>query len=183
MNYDNWIRQQFRDNVPYDAFVRQLVTAKGSTWQNGAVTLYRDRRSPDEMATLVSQLFLGIRLDCAKCHHHPFERWSQRDFYQFSAYFAKVSLRELVCRRRFPVVKRPSLRPPRFVAHPLTGETMTPTPLYEVADSKETSAKESLDPRDQLADWMTSRDNDFFARVHVNRTWAILMGRGLVTGR
>ena len=90
LNYDNWIRQQLRDNVAYDAFVRKLITAKGSTWHNGAATLYRDRRSPEETATMVSQLFLGIRLECAKCHHHPFERWSQKDFYQFSAFFSKV---------------------------------------------------------------------------------------------
>ncbi len=181
LNYDNWIRQQFRDNVPYDSFVRDLVTAKGSTWQNGAATLFRDRRSPDEMGTLISQLFLGIRLDCAKCHHHPFERWSQQDFYQFSAYFAKVKY------------KGTGLSPPisggeetvfastkGSVSHPLTGETMTPTPLYDVASSLEAKDSEPLDSREQLAHWMTSRDNDFFAKVQVNRTWAILMGRGLV---
>ncbi|EMI20106.1 secreted protein containing DUF1549 [Rhodopirellula maiorica SM1] len=186
MNYDNWIRQQFRDEVPYDTFVRQLVTAKGSTWQNGAATLYRDRRSPDEVATMVSQLFLGIRLDCAKCHHHPFERWSQQDFYQFAAYFAKVGR------------KGTGLSPPisggeevvytsskGSVSHPLTGETMTPTPLFEITDlenieAKQASSGEPIDPREQLAQWMTSTDNDFFAKVHVNRTWGILMGRGLV---
>ena len=181
LNYDNWIRQQFRDNVPYDSFVRDLVTAKGSTWQNGAATLFRDRRSPDEMGTLISQLFLGIRLDCAKCHHHPFERWSQQDFYQFSAYFAKVNY------------KGTGLSPPisggeetvfastkGSVSHPLTGQTMTPTPLYDVANSNEATATDPLDPRERLADWMTSRENDFFAKVQVNRTWAILMGRGLV---
>ncbi|WP_442505338.1 DUF1549 domain-containing protein [Novipirellula sp. SH528] len=186
MNYDNWIRQQFRDEVPYDTFVRKLVTAKGSTWQNGAATLYRDRRSPDEVATMVSQLFLGIRLDCAKCHHHPFERWSQQDFYQFAAYFAKVSY------------KGTGLSPPisggeevvftsskGSVLHPLTSETMTPTPLFQVAGNEATDTPESdngepADPRDALAQWMTSTDNDFFAKVHVNRTWGILMGRGLV---
>ncbi|GAA4455424.1 DUF1549 and DUF1553 domain-containing protein [Novipirellula rosea] len=186
MNYDNWIRQQFRDEVPYDTFVRQLVTAKGSTWQNGAATLYRDRRSPDEVATMVSQLFLGIRLDCAKCHHHPFERWSQQDFYQFAAYFSKVGY------------KGTGLSPPisggeeivftsskGSVSHPLTGETMTPTPLFEVAgaDAADPNADNHgapIDPREALAQWMTSTDNDFFAKVHVNRTWGILMGRGLV---
>ncbi len=186
MNYDNWIRQQFRDEVPYDTFVRQLVTAKGSTWQNGAATLYRDRRSPDEVATMVSQLFLGIRLDCAKCHHHPFERWSQQDFYQFAAYFSKVGY------------KGTGLSPPisggeeivftsskGSVSHPLTGETMTPTPLFEVAgaDAADPNADNHgapIDPREALAQWMTSTDNDYFARVHVNRTWGILMGRGLV---
>ncbi|QDS91576.1 hypothetical protein FF011L_03060 [Roseimaritima multifibrata] len=186
MNYDNWIRQQFRDDVPYDSFVRQLVTAKGSTWQNGAATLYRDRRSPDEVAPMVSQLFLGIRLDCAKCHHHVFEKWSQQDFYQFSAYFAKVGY------------KGTGLSPPisggeevvftstkGSVSHPLTGETMTPTPLFELPSGQPVAATEEtdgepVDPRVALAEWMTSKENDSFAEVQVNRTWGILMGRGLV---
>ena len=71
LNYDQWIRQSFRDDKPWNQFVHELMTAQGGTWHNGAVTLYRDRRSPDEITTMVSQLFLGIRLDCAKCHHHP----------------------------------------------------------------------------------------------------------------
>ncbi|TWU10381.1 hypothetical protein Pla52o_56630 [Novipirellula galeiformis] len=186
MNYDNWIRQQFRDNAPYDTFVRQLVTAKGSTWQNGAATLYRDRRSPDEVATMVSQLFLGIRLDCAKCHHHPFEKWSQQNFYEFAAFFSKVGH------------KGTGLSPPisggeevvytstrGSVRHPLTQEQMTPTPLFEIAglddaNTTDASSEEPVDPRDALADWMTSTDNEFFAQVQVNRTWAMLLGRGLV---
>jgi len=191
LNYDNWIRQQFRDNVSYDVFVRRLVTAKGSTWQNGAATLYRDRRSPDEIAPMVSQLFLGIRLECAKCHHHPFERWSQKDFYQFAAYFAKVTR------------KGTGLSPPISggeeivftsakgeVKHPLTGEVMSPTPLFgESAQSVSSQSSDEVsskttdgdqDPRAQLAQWMTSSENDYFAQVQVNRIWAILMGRGLV---
>ncbi len=177
LNYDNWIRQQFRDNVPYDQFVNQLVTAKGSTWHNGAATLYRDRRSPEEVATMVSQLFLGIRLECAKCHHHPFERWSQSDFYSFAAYFAKVNY------------KGTGLSPPisggeetilvsakGSVSHPLTGETLSPTPLFGDAES----IAEGADPRDSLSRWITSLENDYFAKVQVNRVWAILMGRGLV---
>ena len=196
LNYDNWIRQQFRDNVSYDSFVRRLVTAKGSTWQNGAATLYRDRRSPDEVATMVSQLFLGIRLECAKCHHHPFERWSQKDFYQFAAYFSKVTR------------KGTGLSPPISggeeivyssakgeVKHPLTGEVLAPVPLFEVAKlaaeakpeaSSNTNLKgESVsvaqeDPRVSLAEWMTAPGNDYFAHVQVNRIWSILMGRGFV---
>ncbi len=177
LNYDNWIRQQFRDNVPYDRFVKQLVTAKGSTWRNGSVTLYRDRRSPDEMATLVSQLFLGIRLECAKCHHHPFEKWSQQDFYQFAAYFSRVDH------------KGTGLSPPIsggeetiFVAgkgqvkHPVSGEVLQPRPLFGTADIDDPSS----DPREALAGWIASPENDYFARVQVNRVWALLMGRGLV---
>lgn len=177
LNYDNWIRQQFRDNVPYDQFVHSLVTARGSTWRNGAVTLYRDRRSPDEMATLVSQLFLGVRLECAKCHHHPFEKWSQTDFYQFAAFFGRVGH------------KGTGLSPPIsggeetiFVAskgevrHPTTGKSMSPQPLF----GSTAHIDASDDPREQLATWMTSKDNDYFAKVQVNRVWAALMNRGLV---
>ncbi|NND96015.1 MAG: DUF1553 domain-containing protein [Pirellulaceae bacterium] len=176
LNYDNWIRQQFRDNVPYDEFARRIITAKGSTWQNGAVTLYRDRRSPDEVATMVSQLFLGVRLECAKCHHHPFEQWSQHDFYSFAAFFGKVGR------------KGTGLSPPISggeeivfvstkgdVKHPVTGEVLDPKPLFGSA-----AVTGDDDPRDALADWMTSPDNDFFAQVQVNRVWAQLMGRGLV---
>lgn len=177
LNYDNWIRLQFREDVSHDVFVRRLVTAKGSTWQNGASTLFRDRRSPDEVATMVSQLFLGIRLECAKCHHHPFERWSQQDFYQFAAFFAKVGR------------KGTGLSPPISggeeviyssdkgeVKHPLTGQSLQPTALFGSDDPPPAD----VDPRQSLADWMTSADNDYFAKVQVNRIWAQLMGRGLV---
>ncbi len=177
LNYDDWIRQQFRDNVPYDEFATKLITAKGSTWHNGAATLFRDRREPDEIATLVSQLFLGIRLDCAKCHHHPFEKWSQRDFYQFASFFAKVDRKgtglsppisggeEIIFASRKGAVK-----------HPVTGESLEPHALY--GDSPKTT--ELADPRDALAKWMTSTGSEYFAKVHANRIWAALMGRGLV---
>ena len=88
--YDNWIREQFRSNRPYDDFVRELVTARGSTWQTGATTFFRDRRTPEEQTVMICQLFLGIRLECAKCHHHPSEKWSQEDFYSLAAYFARI---------------------------------------------------------------------------------------------
>ncbi len=186
LNYDQWIRQQFRDNVPYDQFVRELITAQGSTWRNGAVSLYRDRRSPDEMATLVSQLFLGIRLECAKCHHHPFENWSQEDFYQFSAFFAQVDF------------KGTGLSPPISggeetvfnaskgeVRHPLSGQIMSAQPLFgEIAASNRRRRKwvptRQNALREQLAEWLTSRDNSYFAAVQVNRLWTALMGRGFV---
>ncbi|TWT93969.1 DUF1549 and DUF1553 domain-containing protein [Stieleria varia] len=175
LNYDNWIRQQFRENLSHDEFARRLVTARGSTWRNGAVTLYRDRRSPDEMATLVSQLLLGVRLECAKCHHHPFESYSQADFYQFAAFFGKVAHRgtglsppisggeEIIWTSESGTVK-----------HPVSGEIMTPTPLFGSVDLSQHD-----DPRVALAQWMTT-DNPLFAKVHVNRLWAHMMGRGLV---
>jgi hypothetical protein len=176
LNYDNWIRQQFREDISYDAFVQKLITAQGSTWQNGAATLYRDRRSPDEITTMVSQLFLGIRLECAKCHHHPFESYSQTDFYQFAAYFAKVGHKGTGLSPPISGGEEVIVNSDRGeVKHPTTGETLAPTPLYPASHVVNES-----DPRESLANWMTSPENDYFARVQVNRLWATLMGRGLV---
>ena len=87
LNLDGWIRDVFRSNLPYDEFARRVVTAKGSTFDPGAATIFRDRREPQEIAPMLSQLFLGVRLDCAKCHHHPFEPIGQEQFYEFAAYF------------------------------------------------------------------------------------------------
>lgn len=175
-NLDAWLRESFRDNKPYDAFVREILTARGSTFRHGPVTVFRDRREPDEITTMVSQLFLGVRLDCAKCHHHPFEVWGQDHFYSFAAYFARMGRKGV------------GLSPPISggeemvflastgeVKHPVSGKVMTPTPLFGKA-----GAIGERDPREVLADWVVSRDNPYFARVIVNRVWADLMGRGLV---
>jgi hypothetical protein len=174
---DAWLRDAFRRNLPHDEFVRELVTARGSTWRNGAVTLFRDRREPPEIVTAVSQLFLGIRLDCAKCHHHPFEAWGQDDFYSLAAYFARLGRKGV------------GLSPPisggeeivfiaakGSIAHPLTGEEMPPRPLFGTA----AAVSPEEDPREALADWMLSPDNPYFGKVAANRIWADLMGRGLV---
>ena len=130
-NLDAWIRSAFRSNLPYDQFVREIVTARGSTFEEGPSTIFRDRREPIEIAPVISQLFLGIRLECAKCHHHPFESWGQEQFYEFAAYFARVGR------------KGTGLSPPisggeeivftaksGSVKHPLTGKVLTPKPLF-----------------------------------------------------
>lgn len=174
---DRWLRESFRANKPYDRFVRELITAQGSTFHNGAATLFRDRREPEELTTAVSQLFLGIRLECAKCHHHPFEVWSQNDFYSFAAFFARIAR------------KGTGLSPPISggeevfftaasgrVKHPLTGAEMPARPLF----GADVTADAGRDPRQALADWIVSDQNPYFAKVQVNRLWADLMGRGLV---
>ena len=177
MTYDAWIRDSFRQNKPYDQFVRELVTAKGSTWENGAAVLYRDRREPPEMTTLISQLFLGVRLECARCHHHPFEKYSQDDFYSFAAFFARTGFKgtglspPISGSEEFVLVKKTGT-----VEHPLTKQPLAPRPLFGQAPK----LAEDADPREALASWMTSDDNPFFAKVIVNRVWADLMGRGLV---
>ena len=174
---DAWLRDAFRKNLPYDQFVRQIVTAQGSTWRNGAVTVFRDRREPEEITTMVSQLFLGVRLECAKCHQHPFEVYSQADFYGMAAYFARVGH------------KGTGLSPPISggeeivfakdkgeVKHPLTNQVLPPKPL--TGSSPEPQSGQ--DPRVNLADWMLSVDNPTFARVAVNRIWSEVMGVGIV---
>jgi hypothetical protein len=176
MAFDAWIREAFRENRPYDQFVRDLVTAQGSAWRNGAATLFRDRRTPDEITPVISQLFLGVRLECAKCHHHPFEVWGQDDFYSLAAYFARVAH------------KGEGISPPIsggeeivFVAesgsvrHPITREVLAPRPLF--GEARPIAPGE--DPRRVLAEWITSDDNPYFTQVAVNRVWAELMGRGL----
>ncbi len=177
LNYDAWIREQFRRNRPWDMFVTDLITAQGSTFKNGAVTMFRDRRTPDDLTTVVSQLFLGVRLECAKCHHHPFERWGQDDFYGFAAYFAKVG-------RKGRGISAPISGSEELiyatnkgeVKHPLTGEVLVPKTLF----GKTPIIPEGSDPRRTLAAWMTSKENPYFAQVMANRIWADLMGRGLV---
>ena len=176
-NYDLWIREAFRKNKPYDQFVRELLTAQGSTFRNGNTTYYRDRREPDELTTITSQLFLGIRLECAKCHQHPFETYSQADYFSFAAYFAKIG-------RKGTGISAPISGSEEFiftaasgqVTHPVTGVVLPPKPLFGTAPE----IPEGSDPRVALAAWITSKDNAFFAQTMSNRVWADLMGRGLV---
>ncbi len=176
-NLDAWLRDAFRRNKPYDQFVRELLTAQGSTFRNGAAVLFRDRREPAEIATMVSQLFLGVRLDCARCHHHPFEVWSQDDFYSFAAFFARVGRKGTGLSPPISGGEEVVFAAPRGeVKHPVTGKVMLPRQL--LGQAAETA--EDRDPRQVLADWVTAPENPTFAKVIANRVWADLMGRGLV---
>ena len=174
---DAWLRDTFRKNISYDNFVRMLVTAQGSTWRNGAVTIYRDRRQPEEITTMISQLFLGTRLECAKCHQHPFEVYGQADFYGMAAHFARVGY------------KGTGISPPISggeeivfvkskgeVRHPLTNETLNPRTLFGEPKVVDTDH----DPRVELVEWMLSETNPFFAKAAANRLWTEVMGVGIV---
>lgn len=177
MNLDAWLRDAFRRNQPYDQMIRELVTAQGSSFRDGAVVMFRDRREPDEITTMVSQLFLGVRLDCARCHHHPFEVWSQQDFYSFAAFFGRVGFKGAGIST--PISGGEEIvftKPSGQVKHPITGKVLEPTPLL----GKPIKIPTEQDPRVVLAQWMTGPDNPYFARVMVNRVWADLMGRGIV---
>jgi len=174
---DQWIREQFRRNTPYDQFAREILLVEGSNHRDGPAVVYRDRREPSELTTMFSQVFLGTRMECAKCHHHPNEKWSQADFYEFAAFFGPVKQ------------KGTGLSPPisggmetfyfvpgGTVKHPVTEEVMSPRPL----DGTALNVSTNVDPRRAFADWMTDPKNPFFAKAAANRVWASFFGRGFV---
>jgi hypothetical protein len=174
---DQWLRESFRDNKPYDQFVREILVAQGSTHKYGPTVIFRDRREPQDISTLVSQIFMGVRMECAKCHHHPNEKWSQEDFYQFAAFFGQI-------KRKGQGISAPIsgeaeyiwFAPGGEVKHPLTGQVMKP----KAPDAPMEAIAEDRDPREALADWLTTPKNPFFARAAANRIWAEMMGRGIV---
>jgi Protein of unknown function (DUF1553)/Protein of unknown function (DUF1549) len=171
--FHNWIRQAFRENRPLDAFARQLITAQGSAYTAGPPNFYRVARNPLDLAETTSAVFLGIRIQCAKCHHHPFEKWSQDDYYSMAAFFARVGTKNSQEFGLFGGETVVRLQPTGEVTHPKTGKVMKPHPLdAEVVD-------DPLDRRRALADWLT-KDNMMFARNIVNRYWGYLVGRGIV---
>jgi hypothetical protein len=170
----NWVTASFRDNEPFDRFVRELVTARGSTYSNGPANYYRVARTPQDLTEATSQLFLGVRLQCAKCHHHPYETLSQDDYYSFAAFFARVGTKNSQEFGLFGGETVVLVRPNGEVGHPRTGRVMKPTPLHGQP------APETRDRRQALAAWLTARDNPYFARNVVNRYAGYLLGRGLV---
>ncbi len=174
---DRWLRDSFRQNKPYNQMVRELLTATGSTHDNGPVALWRDKREPVDASGFISQIFLGVRLDCAKCHHHPSEKWTQEDYYQLAAFFAQL-------KHKGQAISAPISGEPEFwwaggkgeITHPVTDAVMVPKP----PDGPEMPYVAGQDPRLVLADWMSSSSNPFFAKAIVNRLWAEFFGRGIV---
>jgi len=170
--YD-WIRQSFHDNKPYDQFVREIVTAAGDPRSNPPVAWYREVKDQAAQVEDTAQLFLGLRIQCARCHHHPIEKWSQQDYYGFAAFYAQVG------RKKGLTASETRIHHKRGVAtakNPKTGDTVKPTGL----GSAELTIDALEDPRHELVDWMADKDNPFFAYALVNRYWKHFFGRGLV---
>ena len=168
--FHQWLRQQISDNVPYDVWVRELLTATGVSGKYGPVNFYRAMRTPDELTRGVSQAFLGVRMDCAQCHHHPFEKWGQEDFYGMSGFFNGLERKKLSATRE--LVFHAGFRPTKM---PQTDNVVvTRPPGGKPIDTT------AADPRVQLAEWMTAPENPMFARLVANRLWKQFLGRGLV---
>lgn len=170
----NWIKDAFRRNQPYDDFVSELITAQGSIYSSGPANYFRVNANSSDLAEATSQLFLGVRLECAKCHQHPFEKYGQADYYSMAAFFSRVGFKNS---EEFGLFGRDTVvvvRDTGDVTHPQTRKKLEPTPLEgEPTDHP-------LDRRLPLADWLTDRDNPFFARSVVNRYMRYLLGSGLV---
>jgi len=170
--FNRWLVAAFRDNMPYDQFARQLLTSEGSTFVNPPANYFRTATETNDCTETTSQLFLGIRIQCAKCHNHPFERWSQDNYYGIGAFFNRVQ-------------RKPGQNPEEQViwvaragevVQPRTGKQMQPwLPLTGSADLPGED-----DRRGAFVDWLTKPENPFFAKVEVNRMWGHLMGRGIV---
>lgn len=167
-----WLRRQFAANRPYDEWVRELITATGDSAKNGPANLYRSTDTPEGLARVLSQAFLGVRLECAQCHHHPFERWAQEDFYGLAGFFSGLERQPIGTNRT--LVYHAGLRETRI---PLVNRVV-PT---HVLDGRPLTAESIAgDPRVELANWMTAPENPWFARLAANRLWKHFFGRGLV---
>lgn len=182
-NFHHWIRQSIADGKPLDRFARELITARGSTYTNPAANFYRANRDAVTRSEAAAQLFLGVRLQCAKCHNHPFDRWTQQDYYRWASFFARVQYKVLENRRRdendgheFDGEQVVWMASSGEVRDPRTDQPMEPCYLGEPTPE----FQPEQDRLEELADWLASPDNPFFARAQANRIWYHLLGRGLV---
>jgi hypothetical protein len=168
-----WVRDSLLQNKPYDQFVRELLAATGTIVENPPVSWYKRVKEPNQQIEDVAQLFLGVRMQCAQCHHHPFERWSQDDYYALSAFFSRVGRKPSAVRGEDLIFHQRGLATATNVK---TGLVLKPAAFGDAV--REIAPDE--DPRLRLADWMSSKDNPFFAKVLVNRYWKHFFQRGLI---
>jgi hypothetical protein len=167
-----WLRKLIAANRPYDEFAREVLTVQGSTQAESPAGFYKAFDTPETVSRSISQLFLGVRIACAQCHHHPSEKWAQEDYFGLAGFFTGVTRKPLAAGGE-RVVSRGGADLP----HPRTGAVI-PTHALGAAPA---DFSQVSDRRRVLADWMTSPDNPFFTRMIVNRLWAHYMGQGLVT--
>ena len=172
--YYNWIRKNVAANTPWDKFVRDLVTATGSTLDNGAGNFYILHDEPTKMAETVSVAFLGFSINCAKCHNHPLEKWTNDEYFGYANLFARIRAKRGVAPDEQVIFSATE----GDLVQPLTGRPQAPKPL----DAEPISMTAKEDRRAPLADWLTSPKNEHFTKTIVNRVWANFFGVGLVEG-
>jgi hypothetical protein len=171
--FHDWIRESMQQNMPYDDFVGSILTASGDITDNPPVAWYRQVKQLNEQVEDTAQLFLGLRLQCAQCHHHPFEKWSQHDYYSLAAFFSRVG-------------RAAGTRPGEEVIFHKPGEAKTKNIKTDKAvlpaglGVAPATIRTVVDPRLELARWLTNDENPFFAKSVVNRYWKHFFGRGIV---
>jgi hypothetical protein len=168
--YHRWIRTQVANNTPLDRFARELIIAEGPLNEIASAAFFKAVKRPGDQASTLAQVFLGVRIACAECHHHPFDRWSQSDYHGMAAFFTGLRL------ERAPTAEAVNVTGISLARHPRTGETI----LAHVLGSKAPARREPGDSRGELASWLTNPKNPWFARNLANRVWAHFLGRGLI---
>jgi len=169
--YFEWIRDRIGENMPVDEMVQKILGASGGTFANPPTNFYQVERDDLVLSENIAQAFLGIRIQCAKCHNHPFDRWTQDDYYGFAAFVSQVGRKGAEDPREQIIFNRGSGE----VRHPVGGQDMAPTFLG--GDAPDLSG---VDRRLALAEWITSKENPWFARSLANRVWSYFMGPGIV---
>lgn len=183
----NWIKDAVARNVPYDQLAREILTASGSTMDNPPAAYYKILRDPASLMENTTHLFLAVRFNCNKCHDHPFERWTQDQYYDLAAYFAQIGLKEdptfagqkiggSAVEGANPLVEVVYDTQSGEVKHDRTGQTSSPKFPFRHEDV----AGPDQSRRMQLAQWITSPKNQYFARSYVNRLWGYLLGVGII---
>jgi Protein of unknown function (DUF1553)/Protein of unknown function (DUF1549) len=188
--FHQWLRDAIAAGKPLNELAREVIAARGSTYENPPANLYRSLRDPYSRAEAVAQVFLGVRLQCAKCHNHPFEAITQDDYHQFAAFFGRIDYRVVENNRKDKFDKHEFdgeqivyLARDGGLKHPRSKEMLTPRLLGAPVSREEEalrSGARSDDPLQTLADWVADPGNPYFARAQANRVWFHLMGRGLV---
>jgi hypothetical protein len=171
-SYYNWVREQVAANTPWDELAKKIVTATGSTLENGAGNFFVLHDDPTLMAETASQAFLGMSVQCAKCHNHPMEKWTNDQYYGFANLFSRVRVKNGNSEGNYIIFAAPDGE----LIQPLTGRPRPPQPL----DGTAISSDSPQDRRLAMADWLVSRQNPYFSRAIANRVWANFMGVGLV---
>lgn len=175
--YYMWIRQQVAENTPWDELARRIVTARGSSTENGATNFFAVHQTPEDMSENVSQAFMGLSIGCAKCHNHPLEKWTNDQYYSFANLFARVRAKGWGGDPRSgDGVRTLYVADEGELIQPSKNKPQPPAPL----DGQPIDFDAAGDRREVLAAWLTSRDNPYFSRAIANRVWANFLGVGLV---
>jgi len=175
-SYYSWIRGHIEQGTPWDDLVRELVTSSGSNFENGASNFFAIHNTPEEMAESVSQAFMGLSINCAKCHNHPLEKWTNDQYYAMANLFARVRAKGWGGLRSGDGKRTVFVSTTGELTQPRTGRPQPPTPL----DGQPLAFDDLHDRRIHLANWLTSPDNPYFTRSIVNRVWQAYLGVGLV---